>query len=388
METAKELRDRAQQKVEEARAIAAKADTDGRDFTANENARVKSLLDDARALKSRADDVAGDAELLEQMTDLGRGLTRGGTRAGGTSRWAADLSSKLARPHGGKAVLEAGSVVVPTPLVGDVVREGERPEWVFQLIQRVPVDGDLFRFMRQTVRTLNAAPVAEGGTKPTSTVTAESVDDRCRTLAHISEAVARQKIDDSSMLAQFLDAELRYGVLLALDAQVINGNGTGENFTGILQTSGIQVQAWAGSIFDTTRTAVTALELAHIPPSSWVLHPHDWEVLELIREGTEGLFVLGGSGAGSDRLPVNRAARTLWGIPVVVSDAITEGVGVLGDFNGSVRLMLREDTRVDVSENVGDDFSKNLVRFRAEMRANVAVTRPAGFVSVDLTAGS
>jgi HK97 family phage major capsid protein len=390
MKTSKELREEAAAKLEEAHAIAKRAEDEGRDFTPDEKTRVRTLVDEGRKAKAAADDAAGQEDLNEQMRNLGRRLGGGiGTAGAGPSRWASDVAGKVAQPHGAKAVLTSGSVVVPTPLVGDIVRQGERPEWVWQLIPRTPVDGDLYRFMRQTVRTLVAAPTAEGGTKPTSTVTAESVDDRCRTLAHISEAVARQKIDDAALLGQFIDAELRHGLLLALDAQIITGNATGENMRGILNTSGIQVQAFATDEITTCRFAVTKMELAHIVPTAWVLHPNDWQFLELTREGANGSFLLGGSGAGSDRvIPVDRSKRLLWGIPVVVTDAIAEGTGLLGDFTGSARLMVREDTRVDVSENVADDFAKNLVRFRCEARMNLACTRPAGFVQVTLAIGS
>jgi hypothetical protein len=41
-----------------------------------------------------------------------------------------------------------------------------------------------------------------------------------------------------------------------------------------------------------------------------------------------------------------------------------------------------------VSENVGDDFTTNQVRMRAEMRAEVQLSRPGGVVVLDLVDGA
>jgi hypothetical protein len=68
-----------------------------------------------------------------------------------------------------------------------------------------------------------------------------------------------------------------------------------------------------------------------------------------------------------------------------VTNAIPAGTGILADL-GNVVLVMREDVRVDVSENVADDFAKNPVRIRAEARAGVAFLRPFSTVEVDLTA--
>jgi hypothetical protein len=82
---------------------------------------------------------------------------------------------------------------------------------------------------------------------------------------------------------------------------------------------------------------------------------------------------------------------------VVTSTVVTAGIGFLVDFAGSTMLWEREQVRIDWSENTWDpdgisegvgasDFSKNLIRFRAEGRWGFAITRPAGVVEIDLTA--
>lgn len=68
----------------------------------------------------------------------------------------------------------------------------------------------------------------------------------------------------------------------------------------------------------------------------------------------------------------------------------------LVDFAGSTELHLRQDATVDWSEALYDpdalgvgvgasDWARNLIRWRAALRAGFVVKRPAGVVRIDLT---
>jgi hypothetical protein len=130
-----------------------------------------------------------------------------------------------------------------------------------------------------------------------------------------------------------------------------------------------------------------------LAPTAFVFNATDWEGIELTGSD-DATYALS---AGGNTLPVDRAARRLWGVPVVVSNAVAPGVGFCVDFAGSTELHLREDARLDWSEATYDPnlfgtddggtlFTANLLQYRCEMRAGWAVTRPAGVVVLDLTA--
>lgn len=179
--------------------------------------------------------------------------------------------------------------------------------------------------------------VAPGAKKPTSIFSLERVENRARVLAHLSEPIARQDLSDASLLEQFIDTELRLGLETALENQLINGDGTGENFTGLSNVSGAQVQAWVTDMFTTTRKAITKLEVLSLNGTGWVLHPNDWETIELLANN-EGAYYLSG---GRQVLPVDRAARRLWSVPVALSATCPAGTGFLVDFAGSTELKVR-----------------------------------------------
>jgi hypothetical protein len=171
--------------------------------------------------------------------------------------------------------------------------------------------GNTFSFLRQTVRTNNAAPVADGDVKPTSVYTVEEVEDRVRVrvLAHLSEPVPERYFSDHSNLEDFLRDEMEAGLYRALEDQVLSGDGVGENLTGLLNTSGLLLQPFATDALTSDRKAMTRLEVFGIAPDALVLNPVDAEALDLLRDsGATGEVPAGRSRRG-------RRGKALEGAP-------------------------------------------------------------------------
>ena len=375
--------------LEAAQSIAAKAQSENRSLTTAEMSQIQKHLADAKHSKAGAD-------LLEQLGDLDQpqafGPRRGYRAAALGTGWSDALGKAAgARSFGAtlgyKALVGAGPLVVPPAFNSDIIELPDQPTFLRQIIPTQPTGTDGFSYVRETARTSNAAVVAKGGLKPTSSSTIDRIEDRCRTVAHLSNPIARQDLADAPALQDYVDGSLRRGLLVAEDAEILAADGTGEHVTGILETTGVMVQAWALDLFTTARKAVTKIEtVAQVAPSYWVMNPEDWERFELTREdGTTGGFLT------ADQAPVDRAQRRLWGIPVLPLIGMPAGVALLGDFAGSCRVWSREEATVDFSEAVPDGsghvgFQTNTVTARCESRIGFGVMRPAAFITVDLTA--
>ena len=123
---------------------------------------------------------------------------------------------------------------------------------------------------------------------------------------------------------------------------------------------------------------VTKLQVAGYTASAYVLHPTDWEGVELALSSTNAVEHLS--------LPYDPATRRLFGIPVTTSNAQAAGVGHV---IATEAVALDTDTRgVDVqwSENAtADSFGKNARFARCESRYATSVFSPPGVVSLDLT---
>lgn len=179
-----------------------------------------------------------------------------------------------------------------------------------------------------------------------------SVSDATTVIAHLSDPIARQYLENEMSLDTFIRAEMLYGLKLAVDNQVTNGNGVDPNLEGVLQTPGIQVQAYDTSELITTRKALTKLQTAGIVsgdddtvPSrvAYVMHPSDWETIELTTASGSGEFLL-------QNAPVDLVKRRLSSVECAgarlrVDRGRHGAAGQLG--NRRVRLTWRRAGHVD-----------------------------------------
>ncbi|MER5352764.1 phage major capsid protein [Kitasatospora sp. NPDC002551] len=391
-----------------AKAIAAKAEEGDRDFTKAEAAELEQLMAKARSLRDRIEaakaEEKGEKDARETLMALGDAIagSRGGSKgqhldprvkAAGGSTWGDTVIKRASDQFGHfKGLLAGGSVPVTVPLDPEPIRTDVPVLSLRQLIPLAPNTGPRFSYLRQTTRTNNAAVVAPGARKPTSLYTLTRFDDRVRTIAHLSEPINKFDLEDAPSLRQFLDQEMRLGLELALEGEILNGDGTGEHMTGVANVSGSQAQAFDTDILVTARKAVTKLEkVGHLTGAGWLMHPDDWEAFELLQDN-EARFYYGGPGNA-----VNPTSRRLWGAPVVTSLSQTVGTTHLVDWQAATRLHVLEDGVLDWSENMYDkdalgsgvgasDFERNMIRFRFEGRFGLEILRPSAIVEVDLTA--
>lgn len=221
------------------------------------------------------------------------------------------------------------------------------------------------------------------GMKPQSGFTFVGQQAPVRTLAHW-EAAHRNVLADEPQLRSIIDNELMYGLRLAEDDQIMNGDGNGENLLGVLNTPGIQTYDWSDgevqnnvpdTMADALRRAATLSFLAYYEPTGIVLHPNDWEKIELTKD-TQGQYLVAVSVAlgGEPRL---------WRIPVVETPAIEEGTALIGAFGTGAQLYDREQASIRISEQHADFFVRNAIVILAEQRLALAVKRPEAFVKVN-----
>lgn len=425
-----ELKEKLKALLAKAAAIAEAAEKDGdRDFTAEERQQVVAIMDEAKAVKKQIQEKASDDEIRKSIAELGVDLApkpeKGalvlpgqGASAGERfiespeyKRWLAQFpngrvpdSAKglisppvafkgLADMFGQKTLItgvsdtSGGAMVVNDNL--DLLVPGlRRPLTIRDVVTNGGTESDTVEYVRVTTETNNAAPVAEAtatsggsGAKPESAMLLEKVTETVNTIAHWIPATKRA-LSDARQLRTLIDQFLRFGLEEELEDQMINGDGTGENFTGISNVTNVQAQAWDTNILVTTRKARTKVRtVGRDTPNAYLLHPTDWETIQLIRDES------GGAGTGSFLFggPAGNQAQTLWGLPVVESEALTQGVGYVGNFRQAV-LWDREQATIQVSDSHSDFFIRNMVAILAELRAAFGVLRPKSIVEIDLTA--
>ncbi len=246
----------------------------------------------------------------------------------------------------------------------------------------------MFGFTTPETTAVNAAStVAERvggafGQKPQSSFQFVGHQAPVRTLAHW-EAAHRNVLADEPQLRSIIDNELLYGLRLEEDNQILNGDGNGENLRGILNTSGVQEYSKSEGLVsdneaDAIRRAATLAFLAYYEPSGVVMHPNDWEKIELTKN-ENGTYLMAMS------MQVGAEAR-IWRMPIVDTPAIAEGTALVGAFGTGAQIYDREQASIRISEQHADFFVRNAIVILAEQRLALAVKRPESFVNVTLDA--
>jgi len=433
----KELKGKLQAALLAGKAICDTADEAKRDFTDEERQKVAGYLTEAGQWKEKIKAAEGDEALRKAVLDLGAGLELGGN-GGGDPQAVGGLAAQRGATIGAQFVnAPAFKAWMKQVAPGGRIPEGARgltsppvefksllglqkdlitgadptsagafitPDYtgIYEPLGRLPLNlrslvtirqttSDLIYFVRQVLQITQATPVPEAnvteysgatgevsGEKPEGAMEFEQVSEPVKTIAVWIPATKRA-LSDAAQIRGIIDSELRDDLAEEFEDQLLNGNGVGENFTGLLNTAGILAQVWNTDILTTTRQAITTLMVTgRAMPTAWVMHPSDWETIDLLT-ATNGLFYFGG--------PLRLGTRTLWGYPVVQNTRMTQGSALLGDWRKAV-VWDRERANISVSDSHEDFFIRNMVAILAEMRAAFGVIRPSGFILVDLTAGT
>ncbi|MGK5737269.1 phage major capsid protein [Micromonospora sp. URMC 103] len=417
-----------------ARDIAAKAESEGRDLTADEREKIQTAVKDAADIKARIDQAKADNDLFSQIGDLGDGLAllpdggkdRGDAGGDGSALWTprkgetigeafaksrqlGDLLKQYpsgriperavvnSAPFGAKTLITgtsdtSGGALVQNDYRGLAVGLDlfQRPLTIRSLVTNGTTTSDTVEYVRVTSTTNNASPVAEStttadpgsmnaanGVKPESAMALAKVTETVRTIAHWLPATTRA-LADAGQIRTLIDQFLRYGLEEELEDQMVNGSGSGENFTGIANVSGTQSQAFTTDVLTTTRKARTLVRtVGRSTPTAYVMNPADWEAIDLLQDN-EARYYFGG--------PQRLGQPTLWGLPVVESEAVPAGTAYVGDWRKAV-LWDRQQASITVSNSHANFFIRNMVAILAEMRAAFGVLQPSAFVEIDMAAG-
>jgi HK97 family phage major capsid protein len=256
---------------------------------------------------------------------------------------------------------------------------------MMDLIPRIQTASDTIEYVYQTTTPTAAAFVAEAtattgttGRKPESAIAFAVATAPVRTMAHWIP-VTNRMLADAPQIRGIVNGELLMGLDLKLEDQILTGNGSGENFTGFLSNTDVNVQ---GKGTDNELDAIfkgrtKARVVGRGKPNAVIMHPYDWESIRLARQNvataTKGDYLMGP--------PSQVGAVTVWGIPVIESDAITENTALVGDFLMGCRLYDREQGAIRTG-TINDQFVRNMQTILAELRSAFVIHRPGMFTKI------
>jgi len=263
--------------------------------------------------------------------------------------------------------------------VPGIVRPGEQPLLIRDLLPIGRTSSDLVRFVRESAVTDAAGIQAgQGADKGESDFDFAAASEEVETIATYVIA-STQILQDAVGLQSYLDSRVRFLVLLVEDNQLLNGDGTTNNLNGLITqatafNAGLLTNLGVASAtdLDTLRAAILQVTLANFPATGIVLPPFNWASIELTKDSQNRYIFTN---------PQNTTAPRIWGLPVVPSQSAPDGEFLVGAFSLGAQVWDRMDAAVQFSTEDSDNFRKNLVTIRAEERLALTVYRPTSFVT-------
>jgi len=244
----------------------------------------------------------------------------------------------------------------------------------------------LVEYCRESTFTSAAAPQTGGSpnsgenvAKAESELNFELNYQPVQTLAHWIPA-SKQVTDDSAALSGYINTRLLYLLKLAEENQLLNGLGTGNNLSGLINEADTYDTAYSNTATDTYIDVIghaldQVQENSNLEADGVVLNSRDWHDIQLIKTtgvSSSGQYIF------SD--PHNAQTPRLWGVPVVATKSMARGQFLAGAFGMAAAIWDRASATVEISREHSDFFIKNMVAILVEERLALTVFRPSALV--------
>lgn len=360
---------------------------------------VDKLLTSQTALNTSLNELTNKVEgLAVENKDLAQVVAEGGGRGGPSS----PVSFGQAVMAKGKGQIEAfvsnGATGTVSIDVSNAITsaDGSGGGLIYQEEERAPVNmpqrrlrirnlvshartgTNLVPYRKQTLRSDATAMIAESGTYPESAFGWTKADTKVKKIGAITN-ITEETLADADLLQSEIDLEMRFGLDLELEKQILAGDGVGENLHGLIPNA-VGFVAAAGlpnaTRIDRLRLAVLQVVLADYIPTHFVLNPTDWAGIDLLKDA-QSRYVFGNPGAQS--------SPSLWGKEVVESNSMSVGEWLTGDLQMAATLYDRSEADITISSEHGDNFIEDMLTMKARKRVALAVKRAAAMVTGDFT---
>jgi HK97 family phage major capsid protein len=245
-------------------------------------------------------------------------------------------------------------LVVPAYLTDLAVEKAQAGRPTANAVRSLPLppDGMSVNLSRVTTSSSAAVQASEN-----ATVSETTIDDTLMTFPVVTIAgmqnLSRQAVDRGSGIDQLIFEDLSMSYATALDANVVNGDGTGGASTGIYPSAGnyIDVDDASPTASETyqqlVKTAATVTENVFLPPDLIIMHPRRAAYIAAgVDSSLRPLFGMNVATSSNtigqgDAFQYGTAAFSVAGIPVITDANIPTNLGAGGDED--VALAIRTD---------------------------------------------
>ena len=288
-----------------------------------------------------------------------------------------------AAPETTQASNSATRTSLAQPYEAGIVTDPRQVLAIEPLFGKINIDVNAYQYIKYgfttTLTATGPAVVSEGSAKPESNYSGIIKTGTIKTLAHWTK-MTEQMIADNGNIVAFINDDMQYQLNKVIDAQIVNGSGSGQleglsasgNYTDYITGAGIDT---GDTVIDLILKVKTKMEAANIRNISLLLNPVDWCKVLCSKNVNKDYLIPG---------IVDIPQQRIWGVPVILSGSVTSGKFHMGNFYEGGKIFERQGVTVEMARS-GDDFEKNLMTLRVERRMDFAVVQPKALAYGDFS---
>lgn len=288
-----------------------------------------------------------------------------------------------AAPETTQASNSATRTSLAQPYEAGIVTDPRQVLAIESLFGKINIDVNAYQYIKYGFTTTGTATgpavVSEGSAKPESNYSGSIETGTIKTLAHWTK-MTEQMIADNGNIVTFINDDMQYQLNKVIDAQIVNGSGSGQlkglsasgNYTDYITGAGIDT---GDTVIDLILKVKTKMEAANIRNISLLLNPVDWCKVLCSKNVNKDYLIPG---------IVDIPQQRIWGVPVILSGSVTSGKFHMGNFYEGGKIFERQGVTIEMARS-GDDFEKNLMTLRVERRMDFAVVQPKALAYGDFS---
>jgi hypothetical protein len=280
---------------------------------------------------------------------------------------------------------ESGGSAAPGAVrLPGIMAYGRPPLSVRGLFLNEPLASDSLEYVAQTgfdnatglAVKQSTAPDDAAGLKKQSSVKWEVQTAYAETIATWF-ATTRQALAQPDGVRSFIDNQGRLILAIEEEDQLINGNGTRPNLSGLLDQSAILTLSPTDNL-DGLRQARTLTKAgsSRLASDFVIVHPNDSEQYDLLKDDF-------GNYRGGNPIGNFGFNQPIWSLARVESEAVAEGTAIVGA-RAAATVFERQPITVLTADQHSDFFVRNLVVILFEERLAFPVYFPTALVDVTL----
>lgn len=245
-----------------------------------------------------------------------------------------------------------------TTLRPGIIELPKRKLHIRQLLQGGSMSNSTFTYVKEVAGEEGPETAAEGALKNQFDLDLQEVDSPTQYIAGFV-VISRKMLDDVQGMTTFLQSRLMEKLLREEDVQLLTGNGTSPNLSGITDSGNFT----AAVTSETSESlmlidAISQLEGYDREANGILLNPADyWTMAKISNLNQSQVVVIGEDGV-----------LRIGGVPVFRSTAVAADQYIVGDWVMGANLITREAPRVEFFYEDSDNVRRNKVTVRVEER--------------------